>query len=96
VDEQVEPAVECLGHLAEDARHVVVGAHVALGHERARDRRRELAHGALDPLALERERELGALVGQPARDRPRDRALVRDAEHQAPLALEPSRHRGRV
>ena len=71
---------------------VVVGADVARGHERARHRRREVAHRLLDPLALERERELRALVRQPLRDRPRDRALVRDAEHERALSLEPSRH----
>ena len=55
------------------------------------DRLGELADVALDPLALEGERELRAALGEPLGDRPRDRALVRDAEHEAALSLE--RHR---
>ena len=50
--EQVEPAVERLADLAEDSGNVVVGAHVAFGHERAGDGLGELAHALLDPLAL--------------------------------------------
>ena len=52
------------------------------------DRLGELAHVALDPLALEGERELRALLGEPLRDRPGDRAPVGDAEHEAAFALE--------
>ena len=88
VDEEVETAVERLGHLREDARHVVVGAHVALGDERARDALRQLPHSALDALALVREGELGALVREPPRDRPGDRPLVGDPEHEPLLAGE--------
>ena len=49
----------------------------------------------LDPLALVGERELRALLGEPPRDRPGDRALVRDAEDEAALSLEAS-HSARV
>ena len=90
--EQVEPAPERIGHLSEHSGEVVVGANVALGDERARDAGGELAHGALDALALIREGELCALVGEAARDRPGDRALVRDPEHEALLAGECARH----
>ena len=90
--EQVEPTAERIGHLGEHARDVVVGANVARGDERARDALGELAHGALDALALVREGELGALVREPPRDRPGDRALVRDPEHEALLAGECASH----
>ena len=50
----------------------------------------ELADVALDPLALEREGELRALVGEPPRDRPRDRALVGDPEYERALSVEPA------
>ena len=75
--------------------HVVVRAHVALGDERARRRSRP-ARGRclLDPLALVGEREPGALVGEPLRDRPGDRALVRDAEDEPGLPLEAACHGG--
>src|SRR5205814_9751504 len=49
----------------------------------------------VDPSALVREGEAGPAVGQPLRDRPRDRALVGDAEDEAALAVETS-HGGRV
>ena len=78
------------GDLTEDALDVVVGAHVARRHQLRPDRRRELADVALDPLALERERKLGALVGEPPRDRPGDRALVGDAQYERALAVEPA------
>ena len=93
--EQVEAAAEDLAHLPKDALDVLVGADVALGHERARDAVGEVAHALLDPLALVGERELRAALGQPPRDRPRDRALVGDPEHETALAFE-SRHDGRV
>ncbi len=86
--EQVEPAAEGLAHLAEDALEVLVGADVARRHERRAHRLRELADVLLDPLALVGERELRALVGEPLRDRPGDRALVGDAEHEPALAFE--------
>jgi hypothetical protein len=57
-------AAEHLANLCEDACDVLVRAHVAGGHERARDRIGQLAHAALDPLALVGERELGAAVGE--------------------------------
>jgi hypothetical protein len=88
VDEQVEPAVERLADLAEHARHVLVRADVARRDERAVDLRRELSDVRLDPLALEGEREPRAARREPPRDRPRDRALVRDAENQSGLSLE--------
>ena len=92
VDEDVEPAAEGVRHLGEDTRDVVVGAHVALGDERALDGRREVAHVLLDALALVREGDGRALVGEALRDRPRDRALIRDAEHERLLAFEPAGH----
>ena len=78
--------------LGEDARDVVVRAYVALGDERARDGRREVAHVLLDALALVREGDRRALVGEPLRDRPRDRALVGDAEDERLLPFEPAGH----
>ena len=86
------PPAEGVGDLGEDTRDVVVRAHVALGHERARDARGEVAHVLLDALALVRECDRGPLVGEPLRDRPRDRALVRDAEDERLLAFEPPGH----
>src|SRR5207244_2584564 len=74
------------------ALHILVRANVAGRYERARDALRELPHPALEPLALEGEGERRALVGEALRDRPRDRAPVRNAEHEAPLALEGSSH----
>ena len=91
VDEDVEPAAEGIGDLGEDARHVVVGADVALGDQQAVDGRGQVADVLLDALALIRERDRRALVGQPLRDRPR-RALVRDAENERLLAFEPAGH----
>ena len=92
VDEDVEPAAERVCHLREDPRDVVVGADVALGDERARDALGEVAHVLLDALALVGERDGRPLVGEPLRDRPRDRALVRDAENERLLAFEPAGH----
>ncbi len=89
VDEQVELAVPRLSHLAEDAVDVLVGADVAGRHQLRADRRGELAHVALDPLALECEGELGSLVRQPLRNRPCDRALVGDPHDQGALPGEP-------
>ena len=74
--------------LAEHAGDRGVVADVELGDERARHRLGEVAHVLLDPLALEGERELGAAGGEPLRDRPRDRALVRDAEDECFLPFE--------
>ena len=79
-------------HLGEDTRDVVVGAHVALGDERALDGRREVAHVLLDALSLVGEGNGRALVGEALRDRPCDRALIRDAEHERLLAFEPAGH----
>jgi hypothetical protein len=88
VDQQVEPAVEGRADLAEDARDVFIRADVARRDERALDLRCELANVAFDPLALVREGESGPGVGEPLRNRPGDRALVRDAENQSVLPLE--------
>src|SRR6266545_5291482 len=85
--EQVEASLERFADLAEDTRDVFVGAHVTLGHERAGDGLGQLTHALLDSLALIRERELGAAVGEPLGDRPRDRAAVRNSENQTTLAL---------
>ncbi len=84
------PPPNASADLGEDAGDVLVRAHVALGDERARDAVRELAHVLLDALALVREGELRALVGEPLRDRPRDRALVGDAQDERLLPLEPA------
>jgi hypothetical protein len=88
VDEDVELPVEGLAGLLDDAGAVVVGADVALGDERARDGLRELPDALLDALALVGEGELGALLGEPLRDRPCDLPLVGDSEHEAALAFE--------
>ena len=92
VDEQVEAAAERLTGLGEDARNIVVRAHVALGDELRVDRLGELADALLDALALERERELGAFLVEALGDRPCDRPLVGDAQDQRLLALEPPGH----
>src|SRR5439155_14139401 len=96
VHEQVEATLECLADLAEDALEVLVGPYVAGGNERRGDRLRELAHALLDPLALVGEGELGASLREPVRDRPGDRALVRDAEDETAFAGEGSFHDARV
>ena len=95
MDEEIEPAVERLGDLAKDAFDVAVVADIAGRYEWTVDALRELADVLLDPLALERERQLGSLVGQPLRDRPRDRAAIRDSEYEPLLAFE-SGQGGRV
>src|SRR5829696_5663436 len=92
MDEQIDAAVEGFPHLVEHARDVVVRAHVARRHERRSDLRGELAHVLLDPPALEREGEPGAAVGEPPSNRPRDRALVGDAENEPRLPLERPGH----
>src|SRR2546421_6953102 len=79
VHQDVEPAVEGLPHLVEDTREILVRADVALRHEPRADRLRQLADALLDPLALEREGKLRAALGEATRDRPGDRALVRNA-----------------
>ena len=86
--EQVELPAERLPHLGENARDVLVGADVAGGDERARHGLGELAHAPFDALALEGERKLGAVFGQPLRDRPGNRALVGDPENETSLPLE--------
>src|SRR5439155_1164218 len=88
VHEQVEATVERLANLAEDALEVPVGADIALGDERRAHGLGELANVLLDPLSLVGEGELGTSLREPARDRPRDRAAVCDAENQAALARE--------
>ena len=75
----------------EDALDRGVVADVELGDERARDRFGELAHALLDALALERERDLRAALGEPAGDRPRDRPLVGDPK---PMRAFPENIRG--
>ena len=92
VDEDVEASAERVRNLGEDTGDVVVRAHVALGDERARDARGEVAHVLLDALALVGEGDRRSLVGEPLRDRPGDRALVRDAEDERLLAFEPPGH----
>jgi hypothetical protein len=98
VHQQIEPTVERLPHLREDALEVGVGTHVALGHERARNRLGEVSHALLDPLALIGEREARALVAEALGDRPGDRALVGHPHDEGGLAVEPSggRHGGRL
>ena len=92
VDEAVEASAEHVCGRCEDAVEVGVGADVALADDVAADRLGQLAHALLDPLALVGERELGALRVEALRDRPRDRALVGDAQHEHLLALEPACH----
>ena len=89
MDQQVELPAEGLPHLAEDTLEVLVGAHVAGGHERRVHRLRELAHALLDPLALVGEREARAALGELLRDRPGDRAAVGDPEHETALSCKP-------
>ena len=81
-------AAEGLARLADYPLHVLVRADVALGDERARDALGQLPDPFLDALALVRERELGAFLGEPPRDRPGDRTLVGDAENEAALPFE--------
>jgi hypothetical protein len=88
VDEDVEPASEGVGDLGEDPVDVLVGADVAGGDEWAVDALGQIADARLDSLALEGEREPRAARREPPRDRPCDRALVRDAENQSGLSLE--------
>ena len=78
--------------LREDTREVVVGANVALRDERTVDGRGEIADVLLDALALIGERHARPLVGEALRDRPGDRALIRDAEDERLLAFEPAGH----
>src|SRR5918992_5375125 len=92
MDEEIELAVENVAHFREDPRNILVRADVTGRNERTFDGIRKLAHVLLEPLALEREGELRALVGEAARDRPRDRAAVGHARDQAGLALEASGH----
>ena len=92
MNEDVETAAERIRRLGEDARDVLVGAHVALGDERALDRRREVPDVLLDALALVGERDGRSLVSEAIRDRPRDRTLIRDAEDERLLPFEPAGH----
>ena len=92
VDEDVEPSAKRVANLREHAREVVVGTHVALGDERTVDGRGEIADVLLDALALVGERHARPLVGEALCDRPCDRALIRDAEDERLLALEPAGH----
>jgi len=92
VDEQVQLAVERLPDLVEDANDVVVGADVALRHELRVHHLGQVADGLLDPFALIGEGELGAAVRELLRNRPGDRALVRDAEDERALAVEGAGH----
>ena len=86
VHEHVELAAERVADLGEDTRDVLVRPHVTGGDERRVDRVGKIADALLDAVALIGEREFRALVREPLRDRPRDRALVRDAEDERPLA----------
>src|SRR5213078_808665 len=95
VNEEVELPAERLPRFVHDARDVLVGADFAGRDQRRVDRLRELAHALLDPLALIRERKLRATGRETARDRPRDRPFVGDAEDETALAFE-SGHGGRV
>src|SRR4051794_15654618 len=92
MDEDVEPSAERLAGLGEDAGDIVVRADVALCHEPGVDGLRQLADALLDPLALEGECELGTFVVEPPRDRPCDRALVRNPEDECLLAFEAAGH----
>src|SRR5919199_3875310 len=91
----VELPAERFADLGGDARDVVVRPDVALRHERRVHALRELAHALLDSLPLIRERKRRSAGRESARDRPRDRAFVGDAEDEPALAFE-SRHGGRV
>src|SRR5690242_8332287 len=95
MDEDIELPPERLPDLANNPSQVVVGADIAFGDQRRIDRLRELADALLDPLALIGERKLRTSGREAARDRPRDRALVRDTEHEPALAFEAG-HGGRV
>ena len=87
VSHQVEPA-DALDQLGEGPVDALVAGDVALDADVGADGRCELAHGRLDALALIGERDLCALLGQPARDRPGQRALVRDARDERDLPLQ--------
>ena len=86
------PPPKASADLREDTREVVVGADVALRDERTVDGRGEIADVLLDALALVGERHARPLVGEALRDRPGDRALIRDAEDERLLAFEPAGH----
>ena len=88
MDEDVELPSERLPNLAENPFDRRVVTDVELGHERARDRRRELTDVLLDSLTLIGEREACATVGKSLGDRPGDRALVGDPENECVLPLE--------
>ena len=62
-------------------------------HDGAADRLGEVAHAVLDSLALEGEGTSRAAVGEALRDRPCDRALVRNPQNERSLSLE---HDGRL
>src|SRR5205823_3883870 len=92
VHEEVELAAESVADLAEDARDVIVRADVAFGDQLGVDGAREVAYALLDLLPLVRERELRTAVGKRLRDRPGDRALVRDPHDEPAFAFELSGH----
>ncbi len=87
VGHEVKPA-DALDQLGERPVDALVARDVALDADVRADRGRELAHGRLDALALVGERDLRALLGQTARDRPGQRALVRDAGDKRDLPLQ--------
>jgi hypothetical protein len=86
VHERVE-TTEVAFHAGEHAADLRFGRHVARVHERARHRGGEFLDVLLEPLALVGERQPHAGGRQRLRDRPRDGALVGDAEHDARLAV---------
>ena len=87
VDERVEP-LEVAPDAREDGRDLAVGADVTRIDQRAGQGGRELLHVLLQPLPLIGEREPHAGAEERLSDRPRDRALVGDAEHDPSLAVE--------
>ena len=88
VDEEIELTAEGLPDLREHALEPFVGADVALRHERARDRLRQLADTLLDPLALVGEGEARTSASELLRDGPCDRAAIGHAEDEPSLSRE--------
>jgi hypothetical protein len=87
VDERVEAAEVALD-AREDGADLRVRRHVARVQDGAGQGGGELFHVLLQALTLVRERQPHARGRQRLRDRPRDGALVGDAEHDARLAVE--------
>src|SRR4029077_8117511 len=81
-------AADPLDELSERLVDALVAGDVALDADVGADRRGQLAHARLDALALVGEGKRRALLGQPARDRPGERALVRDARNEGDLAVQ--------